>query len=164
MENEKIVVVVRAVFKFEDKYLVVEQKNASVNTYLLFPGGHAKSNESLTEAIIREVKEELNVDDTKPIRPLFIKETLSPFDRDYEIFFECGTNKDFTEISVKQKAYTGYEKINKCLFKTEDELMISKNFFPEYFFATTKYQYLELGLEEYINRFGKDKNVSRIIK
>jgi len=164
MSKEKIVVVVRAVFRFEDKYLVVEQQNASGNTYSLFPGGHVKPHESLEEAVVREVGEELNIDDTRPVRPLFIKETLSPFDRDYEVFFECDTKNDLSKVEVRQKAYTGYEKINKCLLKTEGELKTDKNFFPESFFSTSKYQYLELELKEYITRFGRDRNVRKVTR
>lgn len=157
---EKIVVVVRAVFCFKDKYLVIEQENASENIYLLFPGGHVEPNESLKEALFREINEELFIKDVRIVRLAFIKETLSPFDRNYELFFECTTSDVFENIYIKQNKTVGHEKISRCMLKTSKELKTAKNFFPEEFFEDTKYQYLELDLPEYMMRFGKDRNVA----
>lgn len=162
MKKEKNVVVVRAVFKFGEKYLVVDQQNASGKSYQLFPGGHINPGESLVNGVIREVNEELNIEDTKPGQIIFFKETLSPFDRNYEFFFECRTAKNISEVKVKQKEYTGYEKIKNCRFETEKNLKQSSNFFPEGFFSEDKYQYLELDLPEYIRRFGNDNNINKL--
>jgi len=159
MNNEKIVVVVRAVFKFDEKYLVIEQMNASRNDYLLFPGGHAKSNESLIATLDREIGEELNIKNFVAKELRFVKETVSPFDRNFEFFFECETEMKFNEIEIVQKEYTGYEKIKKCILKTEEELRDSSNFYPEMFFDPKKYQFLELDLVQYKNLFGLDRNI-----
>jgi ADP-ribose pyrophosphatase YjhB (NUDIX family) len=157
---EKIVIVVRAVFCFRDKYLVIEQENDSENKYLLFPGGHVEPNESLKEALFREVNEELFIKDIQIIRLAFIKETLSPFDRNYELFFECSTSNVFEDIYIKQSDAIGHEKIKRCMLKTSKELKEARNFFPEEFFKDTKYQYLELDLPKYMMRFGKDRNIA----
>ena len=65
----------------------------------------------------------------------------------------------FNEIEIVQKEYTGYEKIKKCILKTEEELRDSSNFYPEMFFDPKKYQFLELDLVQYKNLFGLDRNI-----
>ncbi len=164
MKTNKITIVVRAVFKFNNKYLVVEQENASGNIYLLFPGGHKEINESLENAVVREVGEELNITDTTVNKMLFVKETLTKFDRTFEFLFECSTAMDPKNITIKQKEYTGYEKIFKCLLIKKGELLLKTNFFPEKFFSKKKYEYLELNLDAYIKRYGHDKNIKKIMK
>ena len=54
--------VVAAIIKENNKYLIV-QRNKSKHLGLKweFPGGKVKSNESFKEALIREIKEELNI-------------------------------------------------------------------------------------------------------
>lgn len=154
MTDKKLISVVRAVFTFDNKYLVIEQENASGNKYLLFPGGHTKSEESLRDAVIRELGEELNIDDTKVQNIIFLKETLSPFDRDYEVFFTCTTSKEFSDIEIKQKEYTGHEKIGRCLLMSKEELVSNPFFYPKYFFAESNYQYIEMDVEEHKRLFG----------
>lgn len=164
MKKKKITIVVRAVFKEGDKYLVIEQKNASGNIYLLFPGGHKKINESLEEAVVREVNEELNITDTKVENVLYVKETLTVFDRTFEFLFGCSTQKDLKDVEVKQKEYTGYEKIGKVLLMDEHTLSSRPSFFPEHFFSSKKYEYLELSLDEYVKRYGNDRNIKKLRK
>ena len=54
--------VVAAIIKEKDKYLIVQRnKNKHLGLKWEFPGGKVKSNESLKEALIREIKEELNI-------------------------------------------------------------------------------------------------------
>ena len=54
--------VVAAIIKENNRYLIV-QRNKSKHLGLKweFPGGKVKSNESFKEALIREIKEELNI-------------------------------------------------------------------------------------------------------
>ena len=156
---DKIVTVVRAVFRFENKYLVLEQKNASGNTYLLFPGGHVNAGESLTTALNREITEELNIKSFSQNNIIFIKETKTPFDRAFEYFFECETKMAISDIKVLQDKYTGYEKIEKCLLLNQNELKNDKRFFPKNFFARNNYQYLELALDQYRQLYGNDRNI-----
>ncbi|MFA5828418.1 MAG: NUDIX hydrolase [Candidatus Shapirobacteria bacterium] len=160
--NTKIVTVVRAVFRLENQYLVVEQINASGNTYLLFPGGHADPGESLVTAIKREVAEELNVEKCIPKKIIFVKETLTPFDRTFEYFFECEPSMYITDIRVKQKEYTGYEGIKRCLWKSAIDLETDNKFFPKHFFSKDNYQYLELNIDQYKDLYGNDRNIKAL--
>lgn len=159
---DKIVIVVRAVFGFGDKYLVVEQENASGNSYLLFPGGHANCNESLIAALKREIAEETNIDNFTPQKIIFVKETFTPFDRNFEYFFQCETNIKFADIKIKQTEYTGYEKIKKYLLLSASELDADSRFFPKHFFGESNYQYLELNLDRYKQLYGNDRNIKNL--
>ena len=56
---------VRAVIVKDDKLLVFYRrrvKDGKVFTYYSIPGGHLEDNESLEETVIRELKEEMNID------------------------------------------------------------------------------------------------------
>ena len=51
-------VTVAAIIRRKDKFLLVKEKSSSGQTVFNQPAGHVELNESLTEAVIREVKEE----------------------------------------------------------------------------------------------------------
>ena len=54
--------VVAAINKENNRYLIVQRnKNKHLGLKWEFPGGKVKSNESFKEALIREIKEELNI-------------------------------------------------------------------------------------------------------
>ena len=54
--------VVAAIIKENNRYLIVQRnKNKHLGLKWEFPGGKVKSNESLEESLIREIKEELNI-------------------------------------------------------------------------------------------------------
>lgn len=50
----------------DNRILVQEKKGTGQNGGLLFPGGHVEATESLTQAVIREMKEETGLDITNP--------------------------------------------------------------------------------------------------
>ena len=158
---QKIVIVVRAIFKFGDKYLVLEQVNASGNTYLLFPGGHAKEGESLLMALKREVGEELGIKCFKPKSLVFVKETLNPFDQGFEYFFECESKENLSKIDIKQKGMVGYEEIKSYKWMTSSELNSDHRFFPKDFFSGNNYQYLKINMFQYKALYGNDRNVKK---
>lgn len=149
------VTVVRAIFKFEGKYLLIEQSNASGKNYLLFPGGHVDVGESLLTGLKREIQEELDIDDFFIKKLVFVKETHSPVNKNFEFFFECETTKKFDQIKVAQLGLVGNEKIKKCLLMSETEIKGLPNFYPEDFFNKIGYQYLHLNTVSYKKRFGK---------
>ena len=54
--------VVAAIIKKENRYLIVQRnRKKHLGLEWEFPGGKVKSNESFKEALIREIKEELNI-------------------------------------------------------------------------------------------------------
>ena len=54
--------VVAAIIKKNNRYLIVQRnKNKHLGLKWEFPGGKVKSNESFKEALIREIREELNI-------------------------------------------------------------------------------------------------------
>jgi 8-oxo-dGTP pyrophosphatase MutT (NUDIX family) len=159
-----IVFVVRAIFKIGNKYLVIKQKNASGNEYLMFPGGHKNLSETLEESLEREIKEEINISDFSIKNISFINETLTIFDRTFEIFFNCSTYKNLEKVKPKQKGFVGFEKISECLLYTKNQLLKCDNFFPIDFFDGKKYKYHEIDVEEYKKRFGIDRNIKKLLK
>ncbi|HIA60319.1 MAG TPA: NUDIX domain-containing protein, partial [Pelagibacterales bacterium] len=54
--------VVAAIIKKENRYLIVQRnRKKHLGLKCEFPGGKVRSNESFKEALIREIKEELNI-------------------------------------------------------------------------------------------------------
>ena len=60
MRKKEFEICVRAVIRQGKKILVCQHKDKSKN-YYFFPGGHLDFGESVTEALAREIKEELNI-------------------------------------------------------------------------------------------------------
>ena len=46
----------------ENRILVQEKRGTGLEGGLLFPGGHVETGESLTQSVIREMKEETGID------------------------------------------------------------------------------------------------------
>jgi len=72
----------------EDKVLLVRYLDSHGKSYLVGPGGGAFINESANQAVIREVKEETNLD-VSPGKVLFVEDLLSKRHRITKIWFLC---------------------------------------------------------------------------
>jgi ADP-ribose pyrophosphatase YjhB (NUDIX family) len=70
---------VRAVIWHEGR-LVVAREQRQGEEYLTLPGGAVKDRESLTEAVVREVREETGLE-VEPIELLYVAEVVSAFTR-----------------------------------------------------------------------------------
>lgn len=64
METTRIITVCAAVVEHNDKILVIQEAKQSVFGKYNIPGGRIEPNEDLRSTIIREVKEETNIDIT----------------------------------------------------------------------------------------------------
>ena len=74
-KNLKIVVSIALINEFDEILLSKRQKNKHLGGYWEFPGGKIETNESPEKALIREIKEELNIDiNNKCIAPLSFSE------------------------------------------------------------------------------------------
>ncbi len=67
---------VAAIIVIDDSIVLVRQRRFDAPYYLL-PGGGVDTGETLANALIREVAEETGLQ-CRPIRPLFISDTISP--------------------------------------------------------------------------------------
>ena len=58
----KSAIVVAAIIKHDNKYLIVQRnRNKHLGLKWEFPGGKVHENETFSEALSREIKEELNI-------------------------------------------------------------------------------------------------------
>lgn len=64
METNKIITVCAAVVKHDNKILVIQEAQKKAYGKFNIPGGHIEPYENIQEAVIREVKEETNIDIT----------------------------------------------------------------------------------------------------
>ena len=87
--------VVAAIIKKENRYLIV-QRNRKKHLGLKweFPGGKVKSNESFKEALIREIKEELNI--TISVQEKIAEETYKDHKIDIHLFYFLCTQLSYT--------------------------------------------------------------------
>jgi 8-oxo-dGTP pyrophosphatase MutT (NUDIX family) len=72
----------------EDHVLLVRYHGAGGGSYLVGPGGGVLSNESLHQAVVREVREETGLD-VSPQKVLFVEDLLSQRHRIVKVWFLC---------------------------------------------------------------------------
>lgn len=72
----------------EDQVLLVRYHGAGGRSYLVGPGGGVLSNESLHQAVVREVREETGLD-VSPQKVLFVEDLLSRHHRIVKVWFLC---------------------------------------------------------------------------
>ena len=87
--------VVAAIIKEKNRYLIV-QRNRKKHLGLKweFPGGKVRSNESFEDALIREIKEELNI--TISVQDKIAQETYKDHKIDIHLFYFLCTQLSYT--------------------------------------------------------------------
>ena len=95
--------VVAAIIKENNRYLIVQRnKNKHLGLKWEFPGGKVKSNESFKEALIREIKEELNI--AISVREIIAQETYKDHKINIHLFyFLCTQLNDTIELREHEK-------------------------------------------------------------
>ena len=70
---------VSAVLRWQDRILLCKHEKAGRGDYWLLPGGGVNSGESLTDALHRELSEEVGIGDEIPVEgPVAIVDSISP--------------------------------------------------------------------------------------
>ena len=95
--------VVAAIIKENNRYLIVQRnKNKHLGLKWEFPGGKVKSNESFKEALIREIKEELNI--TISVQKKIAEELYQDHKIDVHLYyFICSKLNDTIELREHEK-------------------------------------------------------------
>ena len=95
--------VVAAIIKENNRYLIVQRnKNKHLGLKWEFPGGKVKSNESFKEALIREIKEELNI--TIYVKKIIAEELYKDHKIDVHLYyFICSKLNDTIELREHEK-------------------------------------------------------------
>lgn len=117
IDNGKFNFRVAGLLIHNNKILIMNDERGSYN-YL--PGGRVKLNESVEEAILRELKEELNIEG-KIVRPLwfneaFFKEQMSGIDY-HEICMYFLIDISETDLLSRGNEFTLYEGIHTFNYK-----------------------------------------------
>lgn len=123
MENK---IIVHAIIKHNNKYLVTKRsKNENVyKEYWDIPGGLANQGETPREALIREVKEEVNL----KIKPVKIIHEDSNLDKEKNMIFIrlvylTNVEDDFNNIKLDPSEHTEYKLITN-IKELKDEKII----------------------------------------
>ena len=118
--------VVAAIIKKNNRYLIVQRnKNKHLGLKWEFPGGKVKSNESFKEALIREIREELNI--TISVQDKIAQETYKDHKIDIHLFYFLCTQLSYTiELREHEKiAWVEKKDFNKYDFAEGDGKILS---------------------------------------
>lgn len=123
MENK---IIVHAIIKHKNKYLVTKRsKNENVyKEYWDIPGGLANQGETPREALIREVKEEVNL----KIKPVKIIHEDSNLDKEKNMIFIrlvylTNVEDDFNNIKLDLLEHTEYKLITNIKELKEERIV-----------------------------------------
>lgn len=123
MENK---IIVHAIIKHKNKYLVTKRsKNENVyKEYWNIPGGLANQGETPREALIREVKEEVNL----KIKPVKIIHEDSNLDKEKNMIFIrlvylTNVEDDFNNIKLDLLEHTEYKLITNIKELKEERIV-----------------------------------------
>ena len=140
--DDKVIRVKALIFNSNGEILLVHNNN----TYQ-FPGGHKKSNESIDDTILREIKEEIGIDLEIKERPFLCISTYDDnyFDTGKKVLNSIYYYRFFTDLTPNFKE-TSY-----------DDLELESDFNLYYL----KFDELDTFLKKCINRNNIDKKIAR---
>ena len=113
---------VGAIIIKDNKILLAKRGHPPFKNYRTLPGGHIEKGETAKQAIIREVKEEANLD----IKPIFFMDFIEIFERIR--WYACVTiftgkangNIMFDNHEIKDVRYFSFNKLPKLAFNHEE--------------------------------------------
>lgn len=128
--SKKFAVRCRAIIVHDGKLLVV--KHAPHHKHVALPGGHLEWDETVLEAIKREVIEELGV--TPDIGRLLYINTFTNDEETHstEFFFEVKNGADFLDIENRQRSHA-HEVCEMFWMSQEDDLNLLPQPLKKYF-------------------------------
>lgn len=122
----KTIEVVAAVIKHDNKIFTTRRGYGEFENMWEFPGGKIEAGETREEALIREIKEELELD-------IEINSFLTTIDYDYSTFhltmycFMCSINGGILHLNAHNDAkWTTLEDLNKLNWVPADILVVEK--------------------------------------
>ncbi|MFC2038686.1 NUDIX domain-containing protein [Chloroflexota bacterium] len=137
----------------EDKILLVRYSYGGVKGYLVGPGGGVEDDEeSLTQTLQREVREETGLD-VVPAKLLFVEDFLSSRNKHVKIWFLCniiGGKVEKTQGAVE-------EKITEVRWYSRDELddelvypaVLLEESWDSFYSASFEARYLGFGIADF---------------
>ena len=113
---------VAAIIIKDDKILLAKRGHMPFKNYWTLPGGHIDKGETKKQALIKEVKEETNLD----IKPVFFMDFIEIFERTR--WYACVTiftgkangNIMFDNHEIKDVRYFSFNKLPKLAFNHEE--------------------------------------------
>ena len=131
---------VRAIIYREGKILAVKHRRGDqAAPYYAVPGGGLDPHESLTECLIRELREETGIT-AKPGKLLFIQQFPSSragYEEELEFFFAVDNPDDFTDIDISQTTH-GAQELAVCEYIDPSQHVL----YPEFLQSTDIARYI----------------------
>ncbi|MBU5455378.1 8-oxo-dGTP diphosphatase MutT [Caproiciproducens sp. MSJ-32] len=122
----KSIEVVAAIIKKENKIFITRREGGDFHNMWEFPGGKIEASETREEALIREIKEELELD-------IKVKEFLTTIDYDYSSFhlimhcFICEVIGGELNLNVHNSAkWISLEEVDKEVWVPADVLVVEE--------------------------------------
>jgi len=130
MQDQKIIIKVRAVILYEGKLLTVRHPHDT--SFAALPGGHLEWGENIKECLSREIIEELGI---KPeiSKLLYVNNFTQTDGKQYiEFFFEVKNGKDY--LNTEKLARSHAQEINEIIWVSpKDDINIMPKSFAEDF-------------------------------
>lgn len=119
---------VRAIILDDKGIVMVEHNEEKRGSFLIFPGGGIEQNESILEAVQREVKEETNLD-VVANKFAYIRETKIGDDRGIEFYVLC--SRTGGEMKLGYDPEKLHQVLESVVLMSADDLNSRQNWYPE---------------------------------
>ena|SRR5581483_10339194 len=118
----------------ENNQILLMQREKEGQTYYTLVGGRVNSNESIEQAVVREVKEETGLDVIRASL-VFIEEHPKPYNEQYTFLCEVAPHKDIGLHAASEEAL-----LNRVGINIHTPVWIELRHFPSVPFRTVQLQ------------------------